>query len=109
MGAYVNLMPFRAKLSPNEVQEWVAAHPKWEVVSGTKLARTVTFKDFKSAFAFVAEIARIADEKDHHPDIELGWGRARVSWTTHDSSGITSLDVAMAEATDALIPPPSAV
>ena len=44
----------------------------------------------------------IAEKRDHHPDVELGWGRARVVWTTHDQKGVTSLDVELAEATDAL-------
>ena len=31
---------------------------------------------------------------------ELGWGRARVLWTTHDAAGLTSLDLQLAEACD---------
>lgn len=43
-----------------------------------------------------------AEKRDHHPDIELGWGRARVVWTTHDQRGVTALDTELAETTDAL-------
>jgi 4a-hydroxytetrahydrobiopterin dehydratase len=44
----------------------------------------------------------IAEKRDHHPDILVGWGRTRVLWTTHDAGGITQLDLDLATATDAL-------
>jgi 4a-hydroxytetrahydrobiopterin dehydratase len=48
----------------------------------------------------VVRVGLAAEKKDHHPDVELGWGRARVLWTTHDAGGITSLDVELAALTD---------
>ena len=47
-------------------------------------------------------VGLVAEKRDHHPDIELGWGRARVVWTTHDQKGVTSLDTELAEASDAI-------
>jgi len=42
-----------------------------------------------------------AQKQDHHPDMEIGWGRARVLWTTHDAGGVTQHDLDAATATDA--------
>ena len=74
---------------------------------GPKAKRTRTpsilaFPDFASALAFVVRLGCLAEKKDHHPDIELGWGKVRVLWTTHDAGGLTRLDLEMAEAADAL-------
>lgn len=72
----------------------------WDVVEGKRLRKTWRFPDFTSALAFVVEVGRMADEVDHHPDIELGWGRATVEWTTHDAGGLTDKDRDCARRTD---------
>ncbi len=84
---------------------WLAQHEGWarETRDGTEaIARAYKFKDFVSALAFVVGLGCLAEKKDHHPDVELGWGKVRVLWTTHDAGGLTHLDLEMAEACDAL-------
>ena len=71
--------------------------PGWTVSeSRTHLRCTMRFEDFDAAFAFVAEIAALARTRDHHPEIEFGWGHATVSLTTHDAGGLTRHDVLLA-------------
>jgi len=70
--------------------------------SGTP-ARTFKLPDFSTALGLVVRVGLVAEKRDHHPDVELGWGRARVVWTTHDQKGVTSLDTELAEATDAIV------
>ena len=65
--------------------------------------RTFAFADFASALAFVVRLGCHAEKRDHHPDVELGWGRASVRWSTHDAGGITSLDLELAELSDSLV------
>ena len=48
------------------------------------------------------QLGFVAEKRDHHPDVLVGWGKARVLWTTHDAGGITQLDLDLAEATDKL-------
>jgi 4a-hydroxytetrahydrobiopterin dehydratase len=94
-----------SKLDDAATAAWLAAHPGWEKVRAGEqdaLARTFRFPDFSGALGFVVRVGLAAERRDHHPDVELGWGRARVVWTTHDQKGITSLDAELAEATDAL-------
>ena len=88
------------KLEAHDVTTWVAAHPGWTLDASGALVRALTFPDFASALAFVVRVGLAAEKKDHHPDIELGWGKARVRWTTHDAGGITSLDLELATLTD---------
>lgn len=93
------------KLDPAAIDAWTREHAGWEKVRAGEqdaLARTFSFPDFSAALAFVVRVGLAAERRDHHPDVELGWGRARVVWTTHDQKGVTELDLALAEATDAL-------
>ncbi|HEY8041212.1 MAG TPA: 4a-hydroxytetrahydrobiopterin dehydratase [Polyangiaceae bacterium] len=90
------------KLDDATVDTWIATHAGWERVSGNSIARRFKFPDFSSALAFVVRVGCFAEKRDHHPDVELGWGRARVLWSTHDAGGVTSLDLQAAEFTDKL-------
>jgi 4a-hydroxytetrahydrobiopterin dehydratase len=89
-----------SKLEQSAVDTWLATHPGWECVSGTSLAKSFKFPDFNAALAFTVRVGLAAEKRDHHPDLELGWGRARVLWTTHDAGGVTQLDIDLALATD---------
>jgi 4a-hydroxytetrahydrobiopterin dehydratase len=88
------------KLEAREIETWLASHPGWSAGDGVALTRAFEFPDFSSALAFVVRVGLAAEKRDHHPDVELGWGRARVLWTTHDAGGITSLDIELATLTD---------
>ena len=88
-------------LTPSVVDAWVSSHSGWERAGATAIARTYKFTDFASALSFAVRVGCDAEKRDHHPDIELGWGRARVLWSTHDAGGITQLDLDSAEASDA--------
>lgn len=67
------------------------------------LTRHLTFKGFAKA-TYAANLAIwLADATNHHPDIQLGWGYCRVSFTTHDVDGLTELDFDCARRFDALL------
>jgi 4a-hydroxytetrahydrobiopterin dehydratase len=95
-------MPRPSKLEPSVVDAWLAAHPGWERTASNALAKRFPFPDFAAALAFVVRVACLAEKRDHHPDVELGWGRARLLWSTHDAGGLTQLDLDAAEASDAI-------
>ncbi len=88
------------RLEAATVDAWIAAHPGWERAGAGAIARTYKLPDFGAALAFVVRVGCFAEGKDHHPDVELGWGRARIAWSTHDAGGVTQLDLDAAEATD---------
>ena len=93
------------KLDETALTQWLGSHAGWEKTKAggqDAIARTFKFGDFSAALGFVVRVGLVAEKRDHHPDVELGWGRARVVWTTHDQKGVTSLDVELAEATDKL-------
>jgi 4a-hydroxytetrahydrobiopterin dehydratase len=90
-----------ARLEAAVVDTWLAAHPGW-VREGDSIAREFKLDDFGAALAFAVRLGLVAEKRDHHPDILVGWGKARVIWTTHDAGGVSQLDLDLAQATDAL-------
>jgi 4a-hydroxytetrahydrobiopterin dehydratase len=67
------------------------------------ITRTFTFADFSEAFAFMTRVALLAEKADHHPEWSNVWNRVVILLTTHEASGLSSRDVAMAEAIDLLV------
>jgi 4a-hydroxytetrahydrobiopterin dehydratase len=50
----------------------------------------------------VRQVAEVAEKANHHPDIDIRWRRVRFSLSTHDSGGLTALDVSLAREIDRL-------
>jgi 4a-hydroxytetrahydrobiopterin dehydratase len=70
---------------------------------GDALVRDFEFKDFAGAMSFVNQVAEIAEQRNHHPDILVhGWNKVRLTLSTHSEGGITDADHALAEQIDAL-------
>ncbi len=67
----------------------------WDA-TGNKLRKEYRFADFRSALHFVDAVGAMADEVDHHPDIELSWGRAAIEIWTHTVGGLAEIDFVFA-------------
>ena len=89
------------KLDGGVVDAWLAQNAGW-AREGEALVKSYKLADFGAAVAFVVRLGFAAEKKDHHPDVLVGYGHARVLWTTHDAGGITQLDLDMAAASDKL-------
>ena len=65
----------------------------WMLEDGGKaLVRTMKFRDFSEAFAFLTRVAMHAEKVDHHPEFTNVWNRVDFRLTTHDAGGITNRD-----------------
>ena len=64
------------------------------------LSRTFTFATFPDAVAFATRLGFYAESVDHHPDILISYKKVAVTWSTHDTGGVTDKDVAGAEQSD---------
>jgi 4a-hydroxytetrahydrobiopterin dehydratase len=71
---------------------------------GDVLVTTVKLHDFAAALAFVNAVGAAAEAANHHPDIDIRWNTVNLVLSTHDSGGITVLDLALAAAIDRLRP-----
>ncbi|QGK68845.1 4a-hydroxytetrahydrobiopterin dehydratase [Allosaccharopolyspora coralli] len=70
---------------------------------GTALVRTAKLASFPQAIQAVNRIAEIAEQEDHHPDIDIRWRELRFSCSTHSEGGITQKDVSMAQEIDGVV------
>ena len=70
----------------------------------TEIRREFAFKGFYKTMGFVNAVAWIANGEGHHPDLEVGWGRCLVRYTTHAVDGLTENDFICAAKIDALMP-----
>ncbi|MGB1234228.1 MAG: 4a-hydroxytetrahydrobiopterin dehydratase [Planktomarina sp.] len=66
------------------------------------ITKTYQFKSFKRAFGWMTQAAIWAEVLNHHPEWENGYGRVTVVLTTHDTGGLTDLDVKLAQKMDAI-------
>lgn len=64
----------------------------------SSIETTFQFPDFVSAFAFMSEVALIAERMNHHPEWFNVYGTIRVTLRTHDAGGLTALDFRLAGA-----------
>ena len=71
----------------------------WER-DGDEIVRTYEFDDYPSAVTFVNDVADIAEEEFHHPEIVLRYDEVEVRFTTHDAGGITEKDLRLADHCD---------
>ncbi|HZA90038.1 MAG TPA: 4a-hydroxytetrahydrobiopterin dehydratase [Solirubrobacterales bacterium] len=76
--------------------------PGWQRDGNRSLRREFSFENFRDAFGLVARAALVAEAEGHHPEIELGWGRAAFELTTHAASGLTRNDFVLAAKIDQL-------
>ncbi len=96
-------MPDRpAPIAPADLAHAVAALDGWEGDLGG-ITRTVEATSFPAAIDLVRAVAEIAQEMDHHPDIDIRWRKVTFTLTTHDAGGVTKLDIDQARRIDALV------
>lgn len=70
----------------------------------SSLVREFVFTDFRAAFSFLQEVASLAEEHQHHPEIHNVYNRVKLSLSTHDAGNvITEKDLSLAEAINKLL------
>ena len=96
-------MPRPPRLSPDEIAAALHGLPLWSG-DGDGLQRSVELPSFRDAVAAIVAIADVAEELDHHPDVDLRWRTLHLSLVTHSAGGVTELDLELARRIDALLP-----
>ena len=82
-------------LSQQIAMERLGSLPGWKIES-KEMVKILTFNDFLGSIAFVNQIAKLAEDAAHHPDIDIRYNRVRIALTTHDAGGLTEKDFALA-------------
>ena len=84
-----------------ELKERLKKIPEWELEK-KHIERTFEFDDFADAIDFVNAVGEVAEEEEHHPDIDIRYNKVRLVLSTHSKGGLTELDFALAERIDTL-------
>ncbi|HXS73591.1 MAG TPA: 4a-hydroxytetrahydrobiopterin dehydratase [Rhodanobacteraceae bacterium] len=76
-----------------KAKELLAALPGWKLAEdGNAIGKAFRFEDFYETLGFVNAIGWMANQQDHHPDLEVGYNRCVVRWSTHDVGGLSMND-----------------
>jgi 4a-hydroxytetrahydrobiopterin dehydratase len=75
--------------------------PEWEL-EGKAITKTIEFETFSDAIDYVNGVAEIAEDHDHHPDIDIRYTKVLLSLSTHSAGGLTPADFEAAAAIDSL-------
>lgn len=84
-------------ISLEEANKYLKQTPSWQMKDNLEINREFAFKDFKSTINFVNQVAELAEEEGHHPDIYVhNWNKLKISLSTHAVGGLTENDFIMA-------------
>ena len=92
-----------ASMTVDDVSTHLAAHPKWELIDGTRIRRELTLGSFVEAFGVMAQVALWAEKLDHHPEWSNVYNRVTIELTTHDAGGLTDRDFELAARIDQIV------
>ncbi len=82
-------------LTDAEVDRQLADLPGWSS-DGDALVATLEAPDFPAAIRLVDAVAEVAEQLDHHPDIDIRWRTTHWRLSTHSAGGLTQLDIELA-------------
>lgn len=90
------------RIEPDRARELLAALPQWRVDAkrGGTITREFSFSDFVQAFAFMTQVALVAEKRNHHPEWSNIYNRVTITLTTHDAGGLSMNDIELARLID---------
>ena len=89
-------------MTDDQVTEALRTLPSWSA-QDQSLMRIVELKSFTQAIQVVNRVAEIAENDDHHPDIDIRWRTLTFRVSTHSKGGVTALDISLASEIDGVI------
>jgi 4a-hydroxytetrahydrobiopterin dehydratase len=93
-----------APLTETEANALLQQTPEWSLnKGGTEIHRAYEFKNYYQTMAFVNALAWIAHRENHHPDIDVGYKRCHVHYSTHSIGGLSENDFICAAKIDTLV------
>jgi 4a-hydroxytetrahydrobiopterin dehydratase len=90
-------------LDPSRIHDLIALLPGWTPAEDNRsISKTFRFGNFYETLGFVNAIGWMANRQDHHPDLEVGYNRCVVHWSTHDVGGLSMNDFICAARAEAI-------
>ncbi len=85
----------RERLSESDIADRLRGVEGW-AREGHWIRKEYRFPSFAEAMKFANHVARVAEELDHHPDIDIRYDRVRLLTSTHSAGGLTEMDFDLA-------------
>jgi len=80
-------------LARPQIEELLAEIPNWQAVDNDRcIERVFKFKNYYQTIAFVNALAYLSHRQDHHADLEVGYNRCRVVFSTYAIGGLSEND-----------------
>jgi 4a-hydroxytetrahydrobiopterin dehydratase len=90
-------------LDEARVHTLLSGLPEWQLaLDGKSITKAFRFKNFHETLGFVNALGWMANRQDHHPDLEVGYNRCVVHWSTHDVGGLSMNDFICAARVEAI-------
>lgn len=90
-------------LTQEQATRFLAQLNNWTLTPGaTEIFKKFVFKNYYQTMAFVNAVAWIANQENHHPDLEVSYNACTVRYTTHAIAGLSENDFICAAKVDAL-------
>jgi 4a-hydroxytetrahydrobiopterin dehydratase len=90
------------RITGAELQRNLKKIPEWELTGDTSIFRELEFDEFMDAIEMVNDVAEIAEELDHHPDIDIRFNKLTIRLSTHSKGGLTKADFELAARIDTI-------
>ena len=87
-------------ISPDEINKSLASHG-WDYAL-KKISKSFSFDAYMEGIEFVQKLAVLAETRNHHPDINIGWCKVDISITSHDLGGVSTKCVNLALGIDSI-------
>tara|TARA_B100000029_G_C17580740_1_gene959581 strand:- start:1653 stop:1997 length:345 start_codon:yes stop_codon:yes gene_type:complete len=88
----------------SKIHEYQKKVDGWDILKNNKqiffLEKKFVFKNFIESQNFINQVGKISEEEGHHPDIQFGWGYAKINITTHAIEGLSENDFILAAKID---------
>lgn len=82
-------------LTEQQIEQALTDLPGWEF-DGEVITKTYGWGSFRESIDFVNDVADLAEDANHHPDLEIYFDEVVVSFRTHSAEAVTDADVRMA-------------
>jgi 4a-hydroxytetrahydrobiopterin dehydratase len=89
------------RLSEEEIEARLGELEGWRR-DGESIVKEFKLDDFVGSVDFINRLAPVAEEMNHHPDLQVSWNKVVVSITTHSEGGLTENDFELAKSIDPL-------
>lgn len=91
-----------ALLTEDEIERELATVPDWSR-DGDSIVSSVEAESFLLGLDLVMAVGQLAEQADHHPDIDIRWRTVTFTLTSHSAGGLTQADFTLARKIDELM------